>query len=166
MASIDPSVLERAAKAKAARKAPKAKGATQPLVGEAGLKTLGVDPAKVRADLAKEAEARAAKTKKAPKAAAAPKEPKAPKAPKVPDFATGAEPAPEEFFGQNRKGKPVFRIGFDARLTQILKRVQAGIGSAYDQRIATSPVILNHPKVADSKHFQVLLGNEEEEGEE
>jgi hypothetical protein len=104
------------------------------------------------------------KAKKAPKEKA-PKEPKV-KTPKVREYVAGATPSPEEFFTENRKGKPVFVIGMDARLTQALKRVNAGVGTEHDRMLAESPVITNHPKVANSHHFQVLLGNEVKEGEE
>lgn len=119
----------------------------------------------------KQTPAKAAKeAKKATKERAPKKEEKA-EAPKVkkPSRAktfTPQDASPEEFFTINKRNKPAFVPGWDAKLTGILKRVASGVCTEHDRMIANSPVILNHPKVVDSHHFQVLLGNEVEEEEE
>lgn len=72
----------------------------------------------------------------------------------------------DSFFTVNKRKKPAFVPGWDAKLTGILKRVKDGIGDDYDHTIANHPTILAHPKVVNSKHFQYLLGNVEGEEEE
>lgn len=106
--------------------------------------------------------------KPAPKAKAPKKEasePKEKKPRKIVAF-TPQDASPEAFFTVNKRNKPAFVPGWDAKLTGILKRVAEGTGSEYDRMIASSPIILDHPKVVNSRHFQVLLGNETEEEEE
>lgn len=99
-----------------------------------------------------------AKTKNATEKTAAPihTEPKAPKSRK--GKAASLEGVdPEDFFVENAKGKSVFKPGWDAKFAACLKRVANGTATADDKRLAKSKVILNHPKVAESEHFQHLI---------
>jgi hypothetical protein len=63
----------------------------------------------------------------------------------------------DEFFTENAKGKSVFRPGWDAKFAGAVKRLANGTADADDKRICKAKTILNHPKVAESAHFQHLL---------
>ena len=64
---------------------------------------------------------------------------------------------PEDFFQENSKGKSVFRPGWDAKFAACLKRVANGTADSDDKRLAKAKMLLTHPKVVDSEHFQHLI---------
>ena len=90
------------------------------------------------------------KTEAKPKAEPKPKAKKV-RRPKGVDFSTLS---PKDFFREDGKN---FRMGHDARLTGILKRIAAGTASDAERKLGLDPAFLDHPKVKTSTHFQPLV---------
>lgn len=79
--------------------------------------------------------------------------PKHPKARRPKGIAWGSL-TPRDFF---REDGLAFRMGHDARLTGILKRIAAGVATPEERKLGLDSAFLDHPKVLYSAHFQPLV---------
>ena len=66
---------------------------------------------------------------------------------------------PGDFFNENKKGKVVFRPGFDAKLKSLLLKVAAGEASATEKKLAFHKNLIGNPKVTGSHFFPALIEN-------
>jgi len=67
--------------------------------------------------------------------------------------------APGDFFNENKKGKIVFRPGYDAKLKSLLLKVAAGEASADEKKLAFNKNLIGNPKVTGSHFFPALIEN-------